>query len=92
MHVPHGVDFPILKGTFEVRNGREKLCLHIIHFEILAFIHRPTSVNIFSKSVDAYRYSKYIFLFSSAFLSEEIFCFKQLNSFIAASSVTSLRL
>jgi len=51
----------------------EKNCLHIIHFEILAFMHGSTSVNIIFKisrciigTINIY------FLFSSVFLSLEI--------------------
>ena len=40
MHVPLGIDVPTWKGSFEISNGRENLCLHVIRFEILVFIQR----------------------------------------------------
>ena len=73
MRVSLGVDFPIWKGTFKLSNGREKLCLHIIHFEILVFIHRSTSVNIIFKISRPRCLLVNIFLlFSSAFLQYEL--------------------
>jgi len=66
----NGVDFLIWKGVFEVSNRREKLCLHIIHFKILVFIHMATSVNIF-KIIYAY-IDWYILLFPQFLLSSDI--------------------
>jgi len=49
----------------------EKLCLHIIRFEILVFIHRSTSVNIIFKISRCLLVNIFL-LFSSAFLLQEI--------------------
>jgi len=53
-HVSLGIDFPIWKCIFRVSNSREKLCLHIIYFEILVFVHRSTSVKIFKINICLY--------------------------------------